>query len=325
MKQPPEHPEIQKVRKTRFRWKDILAVLVLCGLIILTSTHQLHPFLGKAGLDRLNTTNATYLDRSLKKALGTFGVLSAVKVGLAVVEGTEFGVGFGVEVGDVVQSAYDYVDLAWRAVLTSAAILLGTRYLLDAADLLGPLFLILLWISILFRKFLVSFWPSATTTRRLFADITLLLLVLNLALHIVLPLSVAGGHYLSDRIIRQSTTEAEEGLTGLQSDLFPSGPQAGKSILDKLGQTKDRLAAIAGYLTEKTSNISILILRLIAGYLFDSLIFPLFLFIFLMWLTKTAAKYFFHLQNQTTFRNDLEQLFVRYYKRAHAPFQGERL
>jgi hypothetical protein len=56
-------------------------------------------------------------------------VLSDIKVGLAVVEGTEIGVRFCIEIDDAVQSVYDYIDVAWRTVLASAAILTWTKYL----------------------------------------------------------------------------------------------------------------------------------------------------------------------------------------------------
>lgn len=324
MTQTSENKEKQQIRKKK--WPRFVAIPLLCVLLIVTAMGWLHPLLGKSGLNRLNSSNVSYLDQSLKKALGTFGVLSAVKVGLAVVEGTELGVGFGVEVGDVVQSAYDYIDLAWRAVLTSAGVLLGTRYLLDAADLLGPLFLMALWAVLLIKQLHGIFWLRSSTAHRIFTDLSLLLVVLSLALYLVLPLSVAGGSLLSERIIRPGTEEAESQISELKEDLFPGSAQnEDQGVLKKLNETKDRLNAIASYLTKTSSDLSMWILRLIAGYLFDSLIFPLFLFVFLMWLTKTVARYLFHLQNQSSFRNDLEQLFVRYYKRAHAPFQGDRL
>lgn len=97
--------------------------------------------LNAAGLGKLRTSNDRYLRSSFDKTLKTFAVLSAVKVGLAIVQGSDVGIGFNLEVGDVVQSAYDYVDVAWRTVLGSAAVLLGTRYLLQAADLAAPWFL----------------------------------------------------------------------------------------------------------------------------------------------------------------------------------------
>ena len=45
------------------------------------------------------------------------------------------GVGFGVQLGDVVQAAYDYVNIAWQTVLAGGVFLLGTLFLLQAVDI----------------------------------------------------------------------------------------------------------------------------------------------------------------------------------------------
>ena len=80
-------------------------------------------------------TNHRYLDESYDRALEGFLVLSAVKSGLAVIEGSEVGIGFSLEVGDLVQSVYDYVNIAWKTVLAGGTILLITRLALDGVTL----------------------------------------------------------------------------------------------------------------------------------------------------------------------------------------------
>jgi len=115
--------------------KRLLIVILLIGGIVLTAFGFTERLLGTCGLDRLTSKNDAYLEASFERSLRTFAVLSTIKVGLAIVEGTEIGVGFGLEVGDVVQAAYDSVDIAWRTVLAGGVILLGTRTLLEAASL----------------------------------------------------------------------------------------------------------------------------------------------------------------------------------------------
>jgi len=123
--------------------KRLLVSLLLVGFLITSATGQSERLFGIMGLDSLSGVNRAYLEASSVKSIGMFGVLSTIKVGLAIVEGSELGVGFGLQVGDIVQAAYDYVDIAWRTVLAGTVILFGTKYLLEAAALVDQWFLVL--------------------------------------------------------------------------------------------------------------------------------------------------------------------------------------
>ncbi|HDQ46280.1 MAG TPA: hypothetical protein ENN17_12420 [bacterium] len=289
-----------------------IAVILLLGcMALLSRTHRADAVLNRAGLGRLAESNTAYLDQSLKKSLGTFGVLSAVKVGLAVVKGTEIGVGFGIQIGDVVQSAYDFVDLAWRAVLASAAILLGTQFLLKTAALAGHVFLTAVWILIILGKITGWLLPAYKTLKRILKDACLVAVILAAALYVVIPLSVAGGRLLSVQITKPVLDPAEENLVRLRADLFPDKTQEKEPLLTKLKQTREQIARITEYLTQKSVDLSLWILRIVAGYLFDSLVFPLLFFLFLMWLTRTGVSYLFQLSGESALRKDLEEIAFR--------------
>ena len=62
------------------------------------------------------------IDRGLARNSKTFLSLSGMKALLATIEGTGVGVGFELQVGDLVQPAYDAVDVVWRAFLASLAV-----------------------------------------------------------------------------------------------------------------------------------------------------------------------------------------------------------
>lgn len=62
------------------------------------------------------------LDASLARNATSFAALSGLKGMLAVIEGSSVGVGFQLELGDLVQPAYDYLDLVWRAFLAALAL-----------------------------------------------------------------------------------------------------------------------------------------------------------------------------------------------------------
>lgn len=110
--------------------RSLVAALLLAG-IVLSATGHVDRLLGACGLARLNQSNDCYLKDSFDRSLKGFLVLSAIKSGIAVLEGSEVGVGFNLEVGDMVQSIYDYVDVAWRTALAGGTILLLMRIVLQ--------------------------------------------------------------------------------------------------------------------------------------------------------------------------------------------------
>jgi hypothetical protein len=266
----------------------ILGVLILG--VLLTLLGFTDRILGAGGLDRLTAKNDAYLASSLERTLRTFAVLSTIKVGLAVVEGTEIGVGFGLEVGDAVQAAYDYVDIGWKAVLAGGVILLATRTLLEAAALLDHWLLAATLAAFVLMALTQGDPPRLERTHRTVRAIALFMTVLTAACYLLLPLSIAGGAYLSGKITAPSLREAESGLSSLGEDLFAEEQSAEEGFLSKWSQIRERLEHIASYLKEKATELTVWILKLVAGYLFDCLVFPLALFILLVWLTRAMAK-----------------------------------
>jgi hypothetical protein len=270
--------------------RRILIVTLLIAGILLTAFGVTERLLGTCGLDRLTSKNDAYLKSSFERSLRTFAVLSTIKVGLAVVEGTEVGVGFGLEIGDVVQAAYDYVDIAWRTVLAGGVILLGTRTLLEAASLLNHWLLAITLAAVALMLITQGAPPRFPRTHGALRQVGLFMTVLTTACYLILPLSIAGGAYLSSKITAPAIEEAESGLAALTEELFSEDQTADGGLGSRWSQIKDRLNHTASYLKEKASELTVWILKLIAGYIFDCLVFPLVVFILLVWFTRVTAR-----------------------------------
>ena len=112
--------------------------------------------IGFFGMQRLGNANDAYLQDAFDRSLTGFLVLSGIKSGLAVIEGSEVGIGFNLEIGDIVQSVYDYVDIAWKTALAGGTILLITRLVLEAIAAIDQWFLALMFL--LMVVFLVFEW-----------------------------------------------------------------------------------------------------------------------------------------------------------------------
>ncbi len=81
-----------------------LLLLVIFGVLLV-----LYWLLKSPALD---TTKHT-----LERQSASFLLVSTLKSSLAVVEGSDVGIGFRLEVGDLVQSTYDLVDFTWKMLL----------------------------------------------------------------------------------------------------------------------------------------------------------------------------------------------------------------
>ncbi len=138
------------------------------------------------------TDQAEYLlDDALDRNMVTFVSVSGVKAVIAMVEGSSVGVGFDLELGDLVQPAYDYIDFIWKIFLF-ALVILSFYQLLMKTGLLGTGFALmgagmLIWaVSVYVPRRLV---PLRRWGR--------FFVVLGLLVAYVVPISLVGTHYIS--------------------------------------------------------------------------------------------------------------------------------
>jgi len=334
----------------------MIVVILFVVAIALSATGVSDRIMGIAGVDSLSTANDEFLQRSFDRALNGFMVLSGIKIVVSIVEGSEVGVGFNLEVGDVAQPAYDYVDIAWRTVLTGSVVLLMTRYFLAIAASFDHIAIALAFVFLVIMLILKWYWPGRRRLRMAVKSLALIFVVLAVALYIILPLAVAGGAYLSEKITKPAVTKAERELEQVRDALYlddtkeksgtaalpsvskkiktrPTTPDEAKQSLEatremvpenmktatgglfaRVKNIKDRIGTITDYLTDKARHMTIWIITLIAGYIFDCILFPYVLFVILFWFTKVSAQYLFNLDHRDVFRHDLEDLFRKYYK-----------
>lgn len=296
-------------KKTRNRTgiSILIAVLALC-----TALGPTEKALNAAGLKKLSESNETYLESSFRRSLQTFVVLTAVKTGLAVVEGSEIGIGFGLEVGNVVSAACDYVDIAWKTVLIGMAVLTGTRFILQTAGIFDQWFLFALILSVFLMLLCKWFFAKHPALRRFFRGTAFFTAVAAISLYAVLPLSIAGGRSLSRKITEPSRIEAERGIHQFRSDLFPENPPEREGFFSKLLDVKDKLKRTITYLTQKTNDLISWVVQFIAGYVFDCIVFPLGLFFLFYWVFKFLIRLLLDLKRSQTFREDMEAVLKKY-------------
>lgn len=188
------------------RWRTAVAAvaLVLGGFALACPDGMRGPLLHET----LSDAAEQRIDGSLARNSVTFLTLSGLKAVLASIEGSSVGVGFHLELGDLVQPAYDYVDFVWRAFLYALA-LLGLYKLLMETGILT------LGISLLGVG--VVLWGAGTLGRGRLAPAVgwgRRIGVLGLAVAYALPLALLASQVLSQRYLEplreQSATRIEE-------------------------------------------------------------------------------------------------------------------
>jgi len=297
--------------KTHITRITILTLLLV--LISLSFSGYADRYVGVLGISTMADSNDRYLQRSFDKALDGFLIISGIKMVFAVIEGSDVGVGFNLEIGDIVQPAYDYIDVAWRTVLTGSVVLLMTGYFLQAAAILDH-WCLSITLLVLFLSLATSwFLPSFHRVCHVLKHASLILVVITAALYVIFPLSVTGGAALSKIITEPSVQEAQTGLENLQKELLPPQMEADSGLMTRSQDIKDRIDFVIHYLRDKTRELTVWIIKLIAGYIFDCIVFPYALFFILVWFTRIVAGYLFGITDSHSLRRDLDYMFRKYY------------
>lgn len=304
-----------------------LIILFLVVGIILSASGQSDRFIGKLGMKSLSRSNELYLQTSFDRALKGFLAMSGLKMGLAVIKDSEAGISIGfstqLHIGGLVQSVYDYVDIAWKTLLAGSGILLGMRYILDALSLIDSPALALTLAILLAMLILKWYFPLALRSYRLTRDMALIMTIITLSLYLVVPLSISGASLLSKQITAPSISEAHEGVDSIKLELFPetSGPE--KGLYERLKGAKDRVEDVALYFKVRARQMTVWVIKIITGYIFDCIIFPLLLFALLFWLVTSAAYYIFGLNREEDFRKDLHHMLSEYKGRTSSPAKAQ--
>jgi hypothetical protein len=71
-------------------------------------------------------------DFTLERQSASFLLVSTLKSSLAVIEGSDIGVGFRLEVGDIIQSTYDLVDFTWKILLYGILLITFSKIMFES-------------------------------------------------------------------------------------------------------------------------------------------------------------------------------------------------
>lgn len=290
----------------RFIKRGLITAGLLAALF-LAAAGLLDRGLDAAGLKYLTQTNSRYLDNAFQKSLSGFLLLSSIKSGLAVVEGSEVGVGFSLELGDVVQPVYDYVDIAWKAALAGGSIIVGMQLALRGLSLVDNWVLAGLLLALLLQLLTAWYRPNWRRLQDGCNAAVRLGTSMALAFYLLLPLSVTGAAALSGHITRPVIEASHEQLRQIDKEIKPrhldqevladmaAEGLSEPSLKNRLADTAAGIRMLITFLKTQTEKVAALSLKLIAAYVLDCILFPLFFGLVFMTMVRSAVRYFFEI------------------------------
>lgn len=213
----------------------LVAVLLVLSFIPTSNGPALEVIFSNSGLGKVNEAAEMHLEQQREQALKGFLLLSALKVGLAVLRSSEVGFILNVRIGDLAVAVYDYVNFAWKILLAAVAYYYIVEYLLKLSAVVNVWFLWTALASIMAWLLIVDLRPGNLRLRSALAKTGVAASVLAILLYIGLPLSFVGGGWVSAHITGEPIKEANR----LYEDMGETMP----SLLDGKVQTEKKTDA----------------------------------------------------------------------------------
>ena len=205
-----------------------------------------------------------------------------------------------------------------------------TSLVLKAVAIVDHWCLALTLFSVVVYLIVKWFFPRRNRLYRLAREATFFLVLFSVVFYLIFPFSISAAAFLSGKITAPLIRESQRSFESIQEELtvdninrrlFPDDLKKNEgwfSDLDfkkKIARIREHLREQADYFKDKTRNIAIWTLQLIAGYLFDSIVFPITFFILLFVVTKGALLYLFEERRYQSFKEDISEIAKKFYER----------
>ena len=257
------------------RFRAVLAVVFLAaGLACLFTTETVARV---TFMYPLSDRAMALVDESLERNLTTFLTISAIKAGMALIEGSSVGVGFELQLGDVIQPAYDYVDFFWKMFLY-AFMILGFYKLVLETEML-TLGIVLAGIGLV----LAGIGLVTPGSERTFQKIGKRFLMFGILIAYLLPISLIGTQSLSEKYtvtLEEKQVEQIEAF-GVELDRAKADFVALRERIslfnpgESLADMRAGLLAIADLVAASFKKSLLAFLYFVLLLMFDLLFFPL--------------------------------------------------
>jgi hypothetical protein len=264
---------LAKVMDIRGVRPAVCLILFAIGVTMFTAQSHVGYITGGTWL----SNNALELvDEGMESNQKTFLIFSAIKGTLAVIEGSTVGVGFEVEVGDLIQPVYDYVDYFWNIFLVSFVVmgfykvLLDTELFLIGYPIMGMGLMTLAVSGMLHGRR----WNAAGLARKF--------ILLGLLMIYALPISLMASREISDAYVSKLKTEEWAHIEAFHAGLYEAKTEFIKlkeeiSIFnpgDSMDKVKDGMITLVDSVKKTFETVLLSFMYYVLIILFEILILP---------------------------------------------------
>jgi len=284
------HTGVWRIGSPRCRLRFRLGVsLLVAGLALGTASERVDRYLGEAGLTQVEVEASDYLQRSLKKASLTLLVARGLDGVISVLESFTVSAFAGVSPGEVLEPVDDLVERFSFVMLVATASLSAQLLLLEVGSAIG----LTVFLTAALGVLLVAVWiPHRPFAQRLF-DLAYKLALLAVVIRVGIPAAAVVGASVSERFLHSAYRSSSEALKTTADELRldpdqlaevpPIDSEDEKSFWQRfrqvtgavatvsMGDIQDRLAALEAKVAELSEHI----IRLLAIFVLEAMIFPL--------------------------------------------------
>lgn len=297
---------MDKLKKIFNQHKSRSIVSIVIVIVLILTTLNITTLVYNHSQSTLLKTFHDYADNIYEVNRNAFVVLSVLKAGLDIVEGSTIGasvfVTTEIEVGDVVQPIYDIVNVLWYATLVVTVIVKAEQLFYEYFG--QSMFIYIIYTALilyLIRNMIIIFVPEKISkikpiehTNRLIKKIVKALFLFSTMIYIIIPVALLISLKISSEITEDmfakplvEISDSVDKLTKVQDKIFELDKD--KSIFNVSSQYEDLEKDIVELKDVSSSTLDTLsksVPLIIASMLFTNFILPMLVIYFLYQLFK---------------------------------------
>lgn len=279
---------IWKTRLVAFRPVILLSLLLIAALLggVTLLNRAMAP---------LANRNQAYLDNAIRDTTQLMIPVGVAKAAADMIEGStiqfEAGIvvtkgGMTVEAGDVMQPMLDCINLAWRVLLASTVFLISVKSFLNGFPELAQPFCVVFLLCYLLEALLAFLLQKTHLVRQILRRIGGIFVLCWLLIVAVLPLTVAGTAYLTERSTSHMRNDIDKTFARVSAVFNMEGFTQASDLSDKANFLKYKLADMYRFAREEFSTVVLALCQLLAIKILSGVFYPLVMLAFLIWLVR---------------------------------------
>ena len=262
--------------------RSLLMAALALVLLVFHVGDSVRDYSSRLGRQSLVETDEAYLEGALEESFASFLLLSGLKSGLAVMQSSEAGVSFivnvDVQVGRFVNTAKEIVDAGWIASLVSLSSIEVLSILLRLSDEVNPYLICLLLSTLCLHFFRQAFWPQTARWTRRLVNFSLYLALMS---YLIIPGAIYCASLSSQCMTGHRHQHVRDELTDKHSDLILKHNQG--TVKEQAVQGVSSYMETAKTLPGRHRHLTEKIITHIVAIIFDAFVFPVGFLILFTW------------------------------------------